>query len=307
MTPLRQALHEYLTMRRALGFQLLRPEKLLVQYLAYLEGLGLDRVTTQSTIAWATLPAGGRSWHSYRLSVVRGFAVHLRVMNPSSEVPDASLLPWKRCRATPYLYSDEEVAAVNREAAKLRPPHRAATYRVLIGLLAVTGMRIGEAIGLDHGDFDPIAGLLVVRRGKFGKVRELPLHSSTVKALRGYVRRRDRPPGATNDGALMVSKAGTRLRYRTVQNTFSRLVFRAGLRPRSKSCRPRIHDLRHSFAVRTLLDAYRDKGDAHAQILLLSTYLGHVDPGKTYWYLSAAPELLGLAGERLERHIGGGS
>lgn len=308
MSPLRQALADYLAVRRALGYKLARAEKLLAQFLTYLEDLGEERPSTETALAWATLPTGtDRSWGSYRLSIVRGFAAHLRAIDSTTEVPPASLLPWRACRATPYLYSAQDVAALIAAAATLRTPHRVATYRTLIGLLAVTGMRVGEAIGLDRGDFDSINGLLIVRKGKFGKSRELPLHPSAVDALRHYLTRRDRPRSAARAPALLVSTAGTRLLYCNVQCTFRHLVRRAGLEPRSASCRPRLHDLRHSFAVHTVLDGYRGGGDPGARLPLLSTYLGHVDPGKTYWYLSAAPELLALAGSRLERHLGGGS
>lgn len=308
MSPLREALVDYLAVRRALGYKLVRPEKLLAQFLTYLDGLGEKRLRTETALAWATLPTGGhRSWWSYRLSAVRGFAAHLRAIDPATEVPPADLLPWRPCRATPYLYSDEDITALIAAAATLRTPHRVATCRTLIGLLTVTGMRVGEAIGLDRDDFDSVGGLLIVRNGKFGKSRELPLHASAVNALRDYLRRRDRPRSAASTPAMLVSSAGTRLRYRNVQCTFHQLGCRAGLKPRSASCRPQLHSLRHSFAVRTVLDGYRDDGDTGSRLSLLSTYLGHVDPGKTYWYLSAAPELLELAGSRLERHLGGGS
>ena len=191
--------------------------------------------------------------------------------------------------------------------ATLRTAHRVATYRTLIGLLAVTGMRVGEAIALDRGDFDSTNGLLIVRNGKFGKSRELPLHPTTVDTLRRYLRRHDRPHSALSIAALFVSGVGTRLFYSGIQCTFGQLVCRAGLKPRSASCRPRLHDLRHSFAIFTLLDCYRDGSDTTARLPLLSTYLGHVDPAKTYWYLSATPELLALAGRRLERPLGDSS
>jgi integrase len=308
MNALRQARIDYLAVRRILGYKLARPEKLLAQFLTYLEDRDEDHLTTESALAWATLPAGAhRSWMSTRLSVVRRFAVHLHAINPATEVPPADLLPGRSCRATPYLYSDDDVAALMVATATLRTPHRGATYRTLIALLAVTGMRVGEAISLDHGDFDAINGLLTIRNGKFGKSRELPLHPSSVNALTDYLRRGDRPRRPPNTSALFVSTAGTMLLYCNVRPTFHQLVCRAGLKPRSASCRPRLHDLRHSFAVRTVLDGYRDGGDPGARLPLLSTYLGHVDPGKTYWYLSAAPELLQLAGDRLERHLGGGS
>jgi integrase len=295
-------------MRRALGYSLKRPEKLLAQFLTYLEDRGEARVRTETALAWARLPTGAhRSWGSYRLAAVRGFAAHLRAIDPATEVPPADLLPWHPRRATPYLYADEDIARVMAEAATLRTPHRVATYRTLIGLLAVTGMRVGEAIALDCGDFDARTGLLTVRKGKFGKSRELPVHPSTVDTLRDYLHRGDRPRSAASIPALLVSTAGTRLLYTNVQCTFHQLVCRAGLKPRSTSCRPRLHDLRHSFAVRTVLDGYHGDGDTGARLALLSTYLGHVDPGNTYWYLSAAPELLELAGGRLERYLGGAS
>jgi integrase len=306
MSPLRQALADYLAVRRALGYRLERAEKLLAQFLTHLEALGEQRLSSETALAWATLPkGGGRSWWSYRLAVVRAFALHLRAIEPASEVPPADLLPWRACRATPYLYAEQDVAALIGAAATLRTPHRVATWRILIGLLAVTGMRVGEAIALDRGDFDAGNGLLTVRTGKFGKSRELPLHPSAGQALNDYLHRRDRPASATRTRALLVSTAGTRLLYCNVQCTFRALVRRAGLAPRPAACRPRLHDLRHSFAVHTLLDGYREGGDPGARLALLSTYLGHVDPGKTYWYLSAAPELLALAGGRLERHLGG--
>lgn len=305
MTPLRQALADYLAVRRALGYKLQRAGKLLAQFVAYLERLGADTLTTDRALAWATLPASGHaSWWSLRLLVIRGFAAYLQTIDPATEVPPADLLPWRRCRATPYLYSDEEIRALIAAAETLRSPLRAATYQTLIGLVAVTGMRIGEAIRLDRDDVDVDHGLLIIRHSKFGKSRELPLHPSTLEALRRYLGRPDRPRAAARIPAVFVSTAGTRLLYCNVQHTFGQLVHRAGLRPRSPSCRPRLHDLRHSFAVQTILESYRRGDDVGSRLALLSTYLGHVDPGATYWYLSAAPELLELAAERLERHLG---
>jgi len=306
MSALRQALADYLAVRRVLGYRLARAEKLLAQFLAYLEARGESRLTIEAALAWATLPGDAdRGWLSARLSVVRCFAIYLRGIDPATEIPPPDLLPGRTCRATPYLYSEEDIAALMTAAAALRTPHHVATYRTLIALLWVSGMRVGEAIGLDRDDFDPTSGLLTIRNGKLGKSRSLPLHPTTVSALGDYLRRDDRPSARTS--ALFVSTAGTRLRYANVQSTFHRSVHRARLAPRSAACRPRLHDLRHAFALRSLLDAYGDGSDPAIRLTLLSTYLGHVDPGKTYWYLSAAPELLALAGERLERHLGGGA
>jgi integrase len=307
MSRLRDSLGDYLTIRRALGYKLERAEKLLDQFIDYLEGLGVELITVERALAWARLPAGGVNWFAFRLSAVRGFAAYLHALDPVHEVPPADLLPRRPRRVTPYLYSEQEIAALIGAASSLRSALRVATYQTLIGLLAVTGMRIGEAIRLDRDDLNTGAGVLTVRNSKFGKSRELPLHATTTQTLRAYLRRRDRLLPTPKTEALLISPAGTRLLYCNVSHTFLGLVDRAGLRPRSASCRPRLHDLRHSFAVRTVLDWYRADVDVQARLPLLSTYLGHVHPANTYWYLSAAPELLSLAGERLERALAGRS
>jgi integrase len=305
MSGLRESLAKYLAVRRALGYKLERTERLLGQFLEYLDAVGADRITVEHAVAWATLPGAGQHWHAMRLGAVRGFARYLHEVDPHVEVPAADLVPDRLRRAVPYLYSDEEILGLMRAASALHTPHKAATFRTLFGLLIATGMRIGEAIALDRTDFDAGPGTLIIRRGKFGKSRELPLHPTTTSALTGYLRRRDRPRTAGPTEALLVSTVGTRLWMSDVQTAFRALRARAGILPRSAACRPRLHDMRHSFAVRTLLDAYRSDGDPGPRIAALSTYLGHVDPGKTYWYLQAAPELMALAGERLERHLGG--
>ena len=306
MTALRHALADYLAMRRALGSRLVRAEKLLTQFLTHLEERGQTRLRIANAVAWATEPTGADpSWWGHRLGVVRGFATYLHTIDPATQIPPPDLLPTRPFRATPYPYTDDEVAAVQAAAAGLRTAHRVATYQTLIGLLVVTGMRVGEAIALDQHDFDAEQGLITVRRGKFGKSRELPLHLSATAAVRRYLQRGDRPTTQQHTAALFVSTVGTRLLYCNVRRTFRSLVRRAGLAPRSASCRPRLHDIRHRFAVCTLLDAYRQGHDTEARLALLATYLGHVDPKHTYWYLSAAPELMQLAADRLERHLGG--
>jgi integrase len=304
MIALRAALNDYLTMRRALGYKLRRAEKLLAQFVAFVEANGSERITVDLALAWATLPAqGAMDWWSARLTVVRGFTNYLHTLDPTVEVPPTELLPAQSHRAVPYLYSNDDVLALMAAAEILRSPLRVLTFRTLIGLLAVTGMRIGEAIRLDRSDLDLNAGVLTVRISKFGKSRELPLHESTLEALRTYLQQRDQLYPRPTAPSLFISTAGTRLLYCGVHWTFLRLVRQAGLQPRSARCRPRPHDLRHSFAVRTVLDAYRADADVAARLPLLSTYLGHLHPANTYWYLSAAPELLALAGARLERSL----
>ena len=215
-------------------------------------------------------------------------------------MPPPGLLPAKPHRAVPYLYSDADIAALMAAARQFRSPLRAATFEALVGLLAVTGLRIGEALRLDRDDVDLAEGVLRIRVSKFGKSREVPVHASTVDALAAYARRRDQLCPRPTGPSFFVSTAGTRLLYCSAHLAWLELVRRAGLQPRSAKCRPRPHDLRHSFAVRTLLGWYRDGADVAARMPLLSTYLGHVHPANTYWYLSAAPELLALVAARLD-------
>ncbi|MGH3010184.1 MAG: tyrosine-type recombinase/integrase [Gaiellaceae bacterium] len=304
MTPLRDALAEYLELRRALGYRLARTEKLLGQFCSYLEAKGAETLTVDDALVWARLPEGADpSWWSQRLSVVRSFARYLSAEDDTVEVPPTGLLPGSSPRAHPYLYTDAEVARLLAATRILRGELRRATYATLLGLLASTGMRVGEAIALDCADVDVDAGVVLVRRAKGTKTRELPLHASVTQALSDYLALRVRQRLLPETEAFFVSPAGTRLLYCGVHWTFHRrLIVEAGIEPRSAACRPRIHDLRHRFAVNALLDAYREGLDVARRLSLLATYLGHVDPAGTYWYLSAAPELLGLAAARLEEH-----
>jgi integrase len=307
MTALRQALVDYLSLRRSLGYKLRRPEKLLHQFVDFLDASGARTITTERALTWACQPKnGGEYWWGYRLSAVRVFASYVHGCDTSAEVPPRDLLPCRLRRVTPYLYSEQDIAALIAAAGGLRTPLRRATFKTLIGLLAVTGMRVGEAIGLDRRDFDAIAGVLLIHHAKFNKTREIPLHPSSVTALHRYLACVDRECTTRGTPAMFVSNSGTRLLYCGVQWTFQRLARQAGLLPRTAQCRPRLHDLRHAFAVNSLLDACRNGSEAQC-LTLLPTYLGHVDPAASYWYLSAAPELLALAAARLDQHAGDSS
>ena len=246
MSPLEDQLGDYLRIRRALGYKLARTEKLLAQYIAFLVARGERVITIENTLAWVTLPGGSDSWRALRLSAVRGFAAYLHALDDAHQVASADLCPNRPARATPYLYSDQQIAALMAATVILRGGLRQATYRTLIGLLAVTGMRVGEAIRLDRDDVDLVHGVLTVRDTKFGKSRELPVHRSTVEVLRDYARKRNRLCAEPTSPAVLVSQAGTRLLYCAVHSTFKQLRDHAGLRPRSATCRPRIHDFRHN-------------------------------------------------------------
>ena len=304
MSSLRDTLAEYLAVRRALGYKLDTAERLLLQFIAYLEARGEQRITIDHAIAWAILPGGQPCWHAHRFQTVRRFARYLHAADPEVQVPPAGAVTGRSRRAVPFLYTDEQIAALIDAAEIFGTAHRTATLQTLIGLLVVTGIRLGEALGLDRDDLDLRHGVLTVH-GKYGKTRELPLRQTTVDALGRYLRRRDRPPSPSGEHALLISEAGTRLLASNVQHAFGRMRAHAGLRPRSAACRPRLHEARHSFAVRTVLDAYRCGADIGGRLALLSTYLGHLEPSMTYWYLDASPELMALAAEQLERSIGG--
>ncbi|PZS26198.1 MAG: integrase [Pseudonocardiales bacterium] len=301
MTGMSAAIDDYLSVRRALGHKMQLAERLLGQFSSYCEQVGAMQVTIEIAIAWAMLPAeASAGWWAQRLGVVRGFATWLQTQDPCTQVPPADILPGRFGRADPYLYSEADIAAMMAAARNLSVPLQRHTYETLIGLLGVTGMRISEAIRLDRDDVDAARGVLRVVNSKFGKSRQIPLHPSVLEALRRYEDRRNQLCPAPRCGNFFLSTVGTALRYSVVHPTFKKLAGRAGLQPRSQRCRPRIHDLRHSFAVRVLVDCYATDGDVQAVLPLLSTYLGHVDPKSTYWYLSAAPELLSLVSRRLE-------
>jgi integrase len=302
MSALRAVLDDYLRIRRRLGFEMPQDGRLLEGFVEFLEQAGADRVTTELALEWARTPAHAHPhrWRQ-RLGVARGFARHVATLDPKSEVPSKDLLPGHRPRLAPHIYTDEEVAALMAAAGRLRPPLRAARHQTLIGLLAVTGMRPGEAIALDRSDVDLRHGVVHVRAGKQQKQRQVPLHDTTTSALRSYVRQRDADFPTPSTPAFFISARGRRMRREELNRTFTVLIDEVGPRSRGARARPRPHDLRHSLAVRTLIGWLQAGEDVDRQMPLLSTWLGHVDPASTYWYLEAVPELLELISDRLGR------
>jgi integrase/recombinase XerD len=303
MSELRQAVKDYLRIRRALGYKLERDGEMLPRFVDYLHANGADTITVELALAWATPSEIKPAAWQRRLTVVRGFARYLQTIDPRAEVPPTDILPATAKRPAPHICSDAEIGALMAAAARWRSRLGRATLETMIGLLAVTGMRISEAVGLDRDDLNLERGRLVVRNSKFGKSRQLPLHPTTIVALRDYLHVRDqlRPRPATP--ALLLSTTGQRLSRHYAERQFAQLRKRVQLTPRPGSRPPRLHDLRHTFAVRTMLDSYRTDGDPRARLAPLSTYLGHANPAASYWYLSATPELLALAAARLERHL----
>ena len=294
------AVHDYLALRRSFGYVLAGQDGPLADFAGYLERAGLGTVTVEAALAWAVGAGATQLRHYQRLAMVRGFATYLQAIDTSCEVPPKDLLPEGRRRVPPHIYSDKEVVELMRLSRLLRPPLRALTAETAIGLLAVTGLRSGELVRLRRDDVDLDAGRLRVIATKFNKSRELALHATTVEVLEEYRRARDLcwPPSATS-GFFVSSRRG-RLGQTTLEQTFTQLVGQAGLvpPPGSRARRPRLHDLRHSFAVGTLLRWHRAGLDVQALLPALSAQLGHVDPASTYWYLTGVPELLAVAVER---------
>lgn len=303
MNTLRQALEEYLALRQAMGFQVRDARVLLRRFIGFLEQQEAAYITRELALRWATEPRAVQpaEW-ARRLGLVRGFARYRSATDPRTEIPSPGLLPYRAQRASPYLYSDAEIGQLLQAAEHLPSPTglRAHTYVAAFGLLAVTGMRVGELVGLDDKDVDLTLGQVTIRGAKFGKSRWLPLHPTTQKALRHYVAEQDRCYPIPQSPSFLVSEHGARLTQWAVRATFVALSRQIGLRGPADSHGPRLHDFRHRFAVDVLLRWYREGIDVERHLPELSTYLGHVKVSDTYWYLSATPELLQLALNRLE-------
>ena len=300
MTGLDQAVDSYITLRRGLGYQLLNAERALHDYADFLQATGETTVTTASALRWAASREGTTAHYAVeRLSHVRMFARHLAAFEPQTEVPPANVLGSTRERKAPHIYSDSEVSSLMAFAARVHPEDRGAALEVLIGLLAATGLRPGEACALDRGDADLGQGVLTIRESKFHKSREVPLHDSAVTALRTYRARRDRWFPKSPSAPFIACRPQGRLAAKNVRYAFQNLLTQAGVDDPGRR-RPRLHDFRHSFAVKTLLDWHARGLDVQSMLPRLSTYLGHVSPKTTYWYLSAEPGLLRAAADRLE-------
>ena len=297
---MRDRAEEYLALRRALGRTMTGDGRLLLDFAARLDAAGQPWITVTAALEWATEPRTATpAYWRHRLSVVRGFARHLNTLDPASEVPPADLIVAPSHRKPPYLYSPAEIAALVHAAGTITAPLPAASIQALISLIACSGLRLGEALGLDREHVGLQAAMLTVN-GKNGQQRLVPMHATTVTMLTRYAARRDRLCPAAASPAFFITRTGQRIQQRWVQETFARLLVLAGITAPPGRRRPRIHDLRHTFAVSTLTGWYQTGVNVHARLPVLSTFLGHSSPESTYWYLQAAPALLSLAAGRLE-------
>lgn len=307
MNTLREAVQAYLDMRRGLGFKLHEAGNALTDFVDYLEQHHASHITQSLALAWAQLPANTKpAYWAQRLSFVRGFARYRSAMDTRTQIPPQGLLPFQPKRARPFLYSDENIRCLLHAARRMRyrgelESLRPWVYYCLFGLLTVSGLRLGEARNLELQDVDLKAGLLTIRGAKFGKDRLVPLHPSTCAELASYIAQRRRHwEGRAVSSYLFVSSWGNQMDKGDIHRTFYRLSRQIGLRGQSDRYGPRIHDLRHRFAVMALLRWYRSGEDVERRLPFLSAYLGHVHVSDTYWYLSAWPELMQEAMSRLE-------
>jgi len=300
MSELQTVLEEYLALRRTLGYKLHTVGGLLQRFVQFLDQKNAPFITTELAVEWSIQPKCDPSRWACRLGIARRFAQYRSAADPRTQIPPKGLLPHRYHRRPPYIYSDDEIARLIRAAGQLPSPRglRAATYSTLFGLVSVTGMRISEPIDLDREDVDLTQGILTVRQSKFGKSRLVPVHSTTQDVLCRYASLRDRIFPRPKTLSFFLSESGRRLTYPAVLQTFVRLSHQMGLR--DSSPRPRIHDLRHGLAIRTLLQWYRTGENVEQRMPVLTTYLGHGHPASTYWYLSATPQLFGLVVERLD-------
>jgi integrase len=315
MTEIRNKVDEYLEVRRSLGYELREPGQHLRSFASFMENQGASFITTDLALQWATRPsqATPATWAD-RLGVVRRFARWYSTFDARIEIPPEGLLPHHYQRVRPHIYSDDELQRILNASGQLASSKglRAHTFKTIFGLIAVTGMRVNEALGLDRRDVDLQEGILTLRNTKFGKTRFVPLHSSTRDVLAAYAAHRDQLIPVSFTEGFFVAEKGTRIQDCCTHYTFALVSRRAGLRQNAGGHRhghgPRIHDMRHRYAVTVLLNWYKAGLDVERELPRLSTYLGHRHINDTYWYIEAIPELLALATERLEgKHKGGGA
>ena len=304
MSSLRTALDEYLAVRRALGYKLLLPGRLLRRFIEFADRADADYITTELALKWATQPAHVQpSQWANRLGMVRRFARYCHANDPRTVVPPPDLLPHRYRRVAPYLYSDEQIIGLLKAARQLPStiglrPH---TYATLFGLYASAGLRANEALHLNRDDVDFLNGVLTIRDSKFGKTRYVPLHPSTKRALQRYARLRDRLCRSPGSPGFFLSDRGTRVTYDMLRWTFVKVSHQIGLRAPDDSYGPRLHGFRHRLAINTLLKWHRRGVDVERHLPQLSTYLGHAHITDTQWYLTATPQLLRYALKRVER------
>ena len=303
MKSLAQAVADYLALRRSLGFKLREYGACLHEFVSFLEKNGSSHMTNKLAVEYATQRQDEKpvSW-SRRLGIIRGFARYRFGADPKTEIPPIGLLRFRSRRARPYVYSQAEIRSLLQAALKIESPHKLQphTYYCLFGLLAVSGLRLGEAINLQPQDVDWSEGVLTIRGAKFGKTRLVPLHRSTLSVMRDYAGLRDKIFARRVLPTFLVTSHGTKLEKTNLSRIFRELSRQIGIRKPGVRNGPRLHDFRHRFAIETLLHWYRSGEDVNRRMPVLSTYLGHANVSGTYWYLGSTPELITAASKLIE-------
>lgn len=298
MRTLHQALSDYLTLRRGLGFKLQSDGVRLQNFLSFLEEKNATYITMRLATEWALRTRGAQP--GKRLRMVRGFAKYTAAFDSRTEVPPANLIPVKAIRPRPYIYSDEEVRCLLDAARAYDTGKPQGTYYCLFGLLIVAGLRVGEAMRLRVDDVDLENGILTIRDTKFAQSRLVPLHPTAVRELKNYKSRRDALFSAHLLSHFFITAKGTPLYHESVYRVFRPLLLKISLRKTVTGSGPRLHDFRHRFAVQTMIDWYRSGEEVERRVPILSTFLGHASVDSTYWYLTEYPELMQMAVQRLE-------
>ncbi len=304
---------DYLAERRRLGFQLHSMDTLLADFAKFIaDQRHSGPLTVELMVDWVRRAKEGlgtpETWYR-RMATLRRFIRYLQQFEPQTEMPDESIFGSEPGRVAPHIYREEEIVDLLTAARKLGPGGslRPATFETLFGLMASTGLRVSEAIHLRDADVDLERGMLIVRETKFAKSRQVPMHPSTVDALARYRRQRMLLVPTTADTPFLIGNRGRRLGqplgHRQVHRVFNSLRDSLDWANRGAHAAPRLHDLRHTFAVRRLMRWHSEGADVDQMMLALSTYLGHTKISHTYWYLSAVPELMALAGGKFERFV----
>ena len=298
-----QAIADYMALRRSLGFKLREYGDCLLEFAAFLRKHGASSVTSKLAVEYATRRQQEQpvSW-SRRLIIIRGFARYRLAADPNTEIPPVGLLRFRSRRARPYLYSRHDIHRLLAAALKIQSPHalQPRTYHCLFGLLAVSGLRLGEAIHLRPQDVDWSAGVLTIQGAKFGKTRLVPLHPTTLAVLADYAQRRDKTFAGHSLPSFFVTSQGTKLEKTNLSRIFRELSRQIGIRKPGVRHGPRLHDFRHGFAIQTLLRWYQNEEDVDRRMPVLATYLGHGNVSGTYWYLGSTPALIAAATKRIE-------
>lgn len=309
MKTLTHRLEEYLALRRAMGYSLDSTGRLLGKFTEYADLKGQHTITTSLFLDWKASfgNANPNTW-AQRLGMVRMFAIWLAQRDDQTEVPPTQLLPGNQKRNTPYIYSKSEIASIVEEAGKLPSDYgtRGALWRTFFGLVSVTGMRVSEAIKLDNSDVDMKNAVVTVQQGKNNRIRQLPIDQSVVEQLNDYAQLRDQFINTASD-RFFLKEDGIPASACGARYNFAQVSMKVGLRSQQRFCRhghgPRIHDLRHTFAVHTILEWFREERNIEREMYKLSNYLGHTKPKNTYWYIEAIPELMQLAAARSESRL----